>query len=141
MNVGESEFVKRRIYLTLERGRDVCLRNLLRKVYLAAGVDDEGKRRTRIRIEEFAAAIRLGEGRTGDQETGFGKDKLENDEVECMVCNIIYKVRPPSPSSVRLFSNNTQRSESDERLHLSRSRRCRPLQDWCLPWNANLKAT
>ncbi|KAL2056660.1 hypothetical protein ABVK25_003054 [Lepraria finkii] len=81
---GEAEFVKRRIYLTLERGRDMCLRNLLRKVYLAAGMDEEGKRRTRIRVDEFGAAIRLGE-------RGVEGENLENDEVECMVANMIYK--------------------------------------------------
>ena len=83
---GEAEFVKRRIYLTLERGRDMCLRNLLRKVYLAAGLDEEGKRRTRIRVDEFGTAIRLGE-------RGVEGENLENDEVECMVANMIYKVR------------------------------------------------
>ena len=85
---GEAEFVKRRIYLTLERGRDICLRNLLRKVYLAAEMDEEGKRRTRIRVDEFGAAIRLGE-------RGVEGENLENDEVECMVANMIYKVRSP----------------------------------------------
>ena len=35
---GEDEFVKRRIYLTLERGRDIALRNLLRKVFVAGGL-------------------------------------------------------------------------------------------------------
>ena len=85
---GEPEFVKRRIYLTLERGRDICLRNLLRKVYLASGLDEEGKRRTRIRVDEFGTAIRLGE-------RGVDGESLENDEVECLVANMIYKVRIP----------------------------------------------
>jgi len=91
---GESSFVKRRIYLTLERGRDVCLRNLLRKVFLAAGRDEEGKRRTRIRVEEFGAAIRLGEmegAGGGDEAMGVGR-YLEQDEVECLLANQIYKV-------------------------------------------------
>lgn len=85
---GEPEFVKRRIYLTLERGREFCLRNLLRKVYLASGLDEEGKRRTRIRIDEFGTAIRLGE-------RGVDGESLENDEVECLVANMIYKVCTP----------------------------------------------
>ncbi len=92
---GEAEFVKRRIYLTLERGRDICLRNLLRKVYLAAGEDEEGKRRTRIKIDEFGTAVRMGEGHNplGDgMELDVERGKLENDEVECMVANMIYKV-------------------------------------------------
>lgn len=87
---GEAEFVKRRIYLTLERGRDVCLRNLLRKVFLAAGKDEEGKRRTRIKVDEFSAAIRVSERSGKDDMTD--REKLENDEVECLVANMIYKV-------------------------------------------------
>ncbi|KAK3695286.1 protein CSN12 [Podospora appendiculata] len=83
---GEDEFVKRRIYLTLERGRDIALRNLLRKVFIAGGFEEpkeEGAkpvRRSRIPIAEFAAAISL-----GSQET------LEDDEVECLLANMIYK--------------------------------------------------
>lgn len=84
---GENEFVKRRIYLTLERGRDITLRNLLRKVFIAGGFEDpkEGEppvRRTRIPIAEFGAAISLG-----------SKERMENDEVECLLANMIYKVR------------------------------------------------
>lgn len=86
---GENEFVKRRIYLTLERGRDITLRNLLRKVFLAGGYEEpkDGAaplRRTRIPVEEFAAAIRLG--------SKSGNERLENDEVECLLANMIYKV-------------------------------------------------
>lgn len=88
---GENEFVKRRIYLTLERGRDIALRNLLRKVFLAGGFEaakEEGAppvRRTRIPVAEFGAAIRLGSrGQEG---------RLEDDEVECLLANMIYKVR------------------------------------------------
>ncbi|RFU33270.1 hypothetical protein B7463_g3085, partial [Scytalidium lignicola] len=83
---GEDEFVKRRIYLTLERGRDIALRNLLRKVFLAGGFEeakDESAlpvRRTRVPVAEFAAAISLG-----------SKETVENDEVECLLANMIYK--------------------------------------------------
>ncbi|KAK1781860.1 hypothetical protein QBC45DRAFT_404045 [Copromyces sp. CBS 386.78] len=83
---GEDEFVKRRIYLTLERGRDIALRNLLRKVFLAGGFEEpkvEGGprvRRTRIPVAEFVAAISLG-----------SKKALEQDEVECVMANMIYK--------------------------------------------------
>ena len=97
---GEDEFVKRRIYLTLERGRDVTLRNLLRKVFLAGGYEPlkEGQteaeqiRRTRIPISEFAAALKLGMGVDGQV--------LEDDEVECMIANMIYKVCPFSLTSI-----------------------------------------
>lgn len=85
---GEDEFTKRRIYLTLERGRDIALRNLLRKVFLAGGFEENAKdpsappvRRTRIPVAEFGAAISLG-----------GKEQMEGDEVECLLSTMIYKV-------------------------------------------------
>jgi hypothetical protein len=85
---GEDEFVKRRIYLTLERGRDIALRNLLRKVFISGGFEeakDPGAapvRRTRIPVAEFGAAISIG-----------SKETMDNDEVECLLANMIYKVR------------------------------------------------
>ena len=87
---GEDEFVKRRIYLTLERGRDIALRNLLRKVFLAAGFEDvvkeedKGKpplRKTRIPVDMFGAAIGFSQG-----------SSMDIDEVECLLANMIYKV-------------------------------------------------
>jgi hypothetical protein len=87
LSAGEDEFVKRRIYLTLERGRDIALRNLLRKVFIAGGFEppkEEGAkpvRRTRIPVNEFAAAL------------GMGGDVMDGDEVECLLANMIYKVR------------------------------------------------
>ena len=81
---GEAWFVKRRIYLTLERGRDICMRNLLRKIYVLGGIQDEatGERRTRAKVDEFIAGVNLSEGR-----------EMERDEVECFIANTIYKVR------------------------------------------------
>ncbi|OJD17695.1 hypothetical protein AJ78_02220 [Emergomyces pasteurianus Ep9510] len=89
MAAGENEFVKRRIYLPLERGRDIALRNLFRKVFLAGGYDPSVNgqppiRRTRIPVAEFAAAIRLG-NKVDD------KAPLDMDEVECFLANLIYK--------------------------------------------------
>jgi hypothetical protein len=84
----EEECVKRRIYLTLERGRDIALRNLCRKVFLAGGFDEpkapgaEPIRRTRVPIDEFSAAIRLS-----------SQEAIDSDEVECLLANMIYKVR------------------------------------------------
>ncbi|KAI9853107.1 MAG: COP9 signalosome (CSN) subunit [Thelocarpon superellum] len=89
LSAGEEAFVKRRIYLTLERGRDTALRNLLRKVYLAGEFvlpkDGVGpaKRRTRVPVAEFGAAIRLGSRKTGD--------RMDTDEIECLLANMIYK--------------------------------------------------
>ena len=91
LQAGEDEFVKRRIYLTLERGRDICLRNLFRKVYIAGGFEStkeaqppiaERLRRSRVPIAEFMAALRLA-----------GEKEIDTDEVECFIANMIYKVR------------------------------------------------
>lgn len=91
----EPELVKRRIYLTLERTRDICLRNLFRKVFLAAGWEETKDaatgevtskiRRTRIRIEEFEAGMRVGY-------QGATDIMIDRDEVECFLANAIYKV-------------------------------------------------
>ncbi|MCJ1339292.1 COP9 signalosome (CSN) subunit [Bachmanniomyces sp. S44760] len=93
---GEDEFVKRRVYLTLERGRDITLRNLLRKVFLNGGFEEakpgddaSSVRRTRVSLAEFVAAIRLGSQAQGE--------KLEDDEVECLLANMIYKVCQTTP--------------------------------------------
>lgn len=85
---GEDEFVKRRIYLTLERGRDIALRNLLRKVFIAGGFEEPKEpggppvRKSRIPVAEFGAAISIG-----------SKETMDNDEVECLLANMVYKVR------------------------------------------------
>ncbi len=85
---GEDVFVKRRIYLTLERCRDIALRNLLRKVFIAGGFDEakDGDaapvRRTRVPVAEFRAAICM----------GSGGETIDTDEVECLLANMIYKV-------------------------------------------------
>ncbi|OQD64446.1 hypothetical protein PENPOL_c007G10473 [Penicillium polonicum] len=89
MSDGEEEFVKRRIYLPLERGRDIALRNLFRKVFLAGGFDEakEGQspvRRTRVHVNEFAAALRVGTSTSG-------RSRVDIDEVECLLSNLIYK--------------------------------------------------
>lgn len=103
LTAGEAEFVKRRIYLTLERGRDIALRNLFRKVYISGGFEplkdgesEENKlRRTRIPVEEFAAAVRLGMHEQDGELNGStgAANMLERDEVECLLANMIYKVR------------------------------------------------
>jgi hypothetical protein len=100
---GENEFVKRRIYLTLERGRDIALRNLLRKVFIAGGYEEAKDptaapvRRTRIPVAEFGAAISIG-----------SKETIESDEVECLLANMIYKVGP-SPFTYIYWSAESPR--------------------------------
>lgn len=73
---GEDWFVKKRIFLTLERGRDITLRNLFRKVYLAAG-----ESRSRIPVGHFQAAVNMMSG-----------IDMDTEEVECFLANMIYKV-------------------------------------------------
>ena len=102
---GEEEFVKRRIYLTLERGRDIALRNLFRKVFLLGGFIGEAqpedrRRRTRIPIHEFQSAVALSmdshrSSSTSSKSTNGTKlprVKIDRDEVECLLSNMIYKV-------------------------------------------------
>jgi len=109
-------FVRLRIYLTLERARDVVVRNLFRKVYLAGGYEPEAEvRRSRIPIAEFVAAMRLSmagrvggiaatttytSGNTGAalaSEPGVSNalarrlESVDRDEVECALANMIYK--------------------------------------------------
>ncbi|KAI4196422.1 MAG: hypothetical protein LQ350_006567 [Teloschistes chrysophthalmus] len=88
----ESQYVRRRIYLSLERARDLCVRNLLRKVWLMEG----GKENTRVKVGVFAAAMRFSmmplPGR--DEMMGAGLEKeegMEDDEVECLIAGLIYK--------------------------------------------------
>lgn len=108
---GEAEFVKRRVYLTLERGRDVAIRNLFRKVFLAGGYEPlkegqtEAMRRTRVPIDEFAAALQLAGAEVDDGEGG-----VDRDEVECVIANMIYKVccKPSATSSTRRESRGDQ---------------------------------
>ena len=107
----EPELVRRRIYLTLERTRDICMRNLFREVFLNAGFEEtkdaEGNvtgqlRRTRIRIEEFEAAFRVAYRGSDDM-------MMERDEVECFLANMIYKVCFKSSSCVCPVCMHTNR--------------------------------
>ncbi len=108
MEAGEEEFVKRRIFLTLERGRDIILRNIFRKTFLAGGFEAPKEvseasasnganapattgqlvRRTRVPVKEFAAALQMAGAEVGD-----GDEGIDSDEVECLIANAIYKVR------------------------------------------------
>jgi len=90
----EVELVNRRIYLTLERSRDLCMRNLFRKVFLnsweetkdpATGEIIGKSRRTRIKISEFENGIRAAYKGAAEPTV------VDRDEVECFVANMIYK--------------------------------------------------
>ncbi|KAL8738508.1 MAG: hypothetical protein Q9181_000719 [Wetmoreana brouardii] len=101
----ESIYVKRRIFLSLERARDLCLRNLLRRIWLLEG----GKEKTRILIQSFAAGVRWSLVNTAVIPPAYYVEKgecspvrfqepeegaMENDEVECLIAGLIYKVCP-----------------------------------------------
>lgn len=99
MSSGEEYFSKRRIYLTLERVREICIRNLFHKVFLSGGfekTEDKGTgkkvRETAFSVDQFVAAMRLSmrgpDGRVG----GSGGEGVERDEVECLMANAFYKV-------------------------------------------------
>ena len=98
---GFSEFAKRRVYLTLELGRNIAIRNLLRKVFVAGGYDSlkEGQtemdrvRRTRIPMAEIYAAYRLSAGNHQDVPSiDDTSGEIDQAEVECLVSNQIFKV-------------------------------------------------
>ncbi|EEP81756.1 COP9 signalosome complex subunit 12 [Uncinocarpus reesii 1704] len=110
ISAGGAAFTKQMIYLPLERGRDIALRNLFRKVFIAGGFDPAPPgatpiRRTRVPVQEFLAAIRLKSNSTPPLPRKDGKhngeensDKLtpvklraEIDQVECYLSNLIYK--------------------------------------------------
>ncbi|KAI5785887.1 hypothetical protein EDC01DRAFT_692859 [Geopyxis carbonaria] len=77
----EDTFVRRRIYLTLERARDICLRNLFRRVFVLGG------RKTRISVEEFRRA--MGFSLAGKE--GGTRKEVEPEEVECLLAGMVYK--------------------------------------------------
>ncbi|KAL8634801.1 MAG: hypothetical protein Q9228_007636 [Teloschistes exilis] len=94
----ESQYVQRRIYLSLERARDLCVRNLLRKVWLLEG----GRDNTRVKIGTFATGMRFSmvvsawmSGSTSDRGGSVSSEELpagmEDDEVECLIAGLIYK--------------------------------------------------
>lgn len=84
----EEIYIELRIYLTVERGRDICMRNLFRKVFVAGGFEESteaGKaplRKTRVPLTYFTAGL-----------WAMGQDDIDLDEAECLVANMIYKVR------------------------------------------------
>ncbi|KAI4088280.1 MAG: hypothetical protein LQ344_006194 [Seirophora lacunosa] len=89
----ENTFVNRRVYLSLERARDLCLRNLLRRIWVLQG-GREGSGRVKVAV--LARGVRWsmtgaksraeeeGEGQGG----GFG---LGDEEVECLVAGLVFK--------------------------------------------------
>jgi hypothetical protein len=109
LQAGEAEFVKRRVYLTLERARDVVVRNVLRRTFVLGGFEapKEGQegaapvRRTRVPIAEFVAAVRISLGQVGDDGDEPTIEVIEDDEVECMIANMIYKVCARVPGELR----------------------------------------
>ena len=92
METNEAAFVKRRIYLSLERSRGLCLRNLLRRVWLLENLDSDA-RNTRVKVGVFARGVRF----------SMGEEGMDDDEVECLVAGLIYKVCC-LPSDLKVWS-------------------------------------
>ncbi|KAL9037361.1 MAG: hypothetical protein Q9214_005738, partial [Letrouitia sp. 1 TL-2023] len=84
LDTSEIAFVQRRIYLALERARELVLRNLFRKVFLLG----ERTERTRVRVQEFGAGVQVSEGVVDNWEQSAAVDL---DEIECLVAGLIYK--------------------------------------------------
>ncbi|BFZ57449.1 COP9 signalosome (CSN) subunit [Savitreella phatthalungensis] len=74
----ERELVRRRVYLTFERTRILCVRSLARKVWLLRG------RETRLPVDCFVAALNTGNRESPDASL------VDVDEAECAVANLIY---------------------------------------------------
>ena len=81
LDANEEEYVRRRIYLTLERSRDIALRNLFRRVFLING------KKTRLPVEEFRRAM----GFAIAGKNGGTRKEVEPEEVECLLAGMIYK--------------------------------------------------
>lgn len=69
----EKELMGKRIYLAIERIRDMCMRNLFRRVFIL------NQRSTKIPIDQFHIALKHA-----------GLD-IEIAETECFLANMIYK--------------------------------------------------
>ncbi|KAI4166086.1 MAG: hypothetical protein LQ342_000517 [Letrouitia transgressa] len=84
LDTSETAFVRRRVYLALERARELVLRNLFRKVFLLG----ERTERTRVRVQEFSAGVQVSEDMADNWEQSVAVDL---DEIECLVAGLIYK--------------------------------------------------
>lgn len=73
----EDTFVSKRIFLTLEKGREICLRNALRKTWLCL---DEDKRQ-KVLVETFRVGLGIS--------SGVGAEGIDGEEVECLLTNMI----------------------------------------------------
>ncbi|EMR11194.1 hypothetical protein PNEG_00786 [Pneumocystis murina B123] len=69
----EKELMNKRIYLAIERIRDMCMRNLFRRVFIL------NQRSTKIPVNQFHIALKY---------TGLD---IEIAETECFLANMIYK--------------------------------------------------
>lgn len=74
----EVEFIRRRVYLTLERARDLCIRSLFRKIWLIS------EKNTRITVRKFMFGLNMGV-------LPNSVDCVDEDEAECFMANMIYK--------------------------------------------------
>ncbi|KAI8619771.1 hypothetical protein BC830DRAFT_1102634 [Chytriomyces sp. MP71] len=70
----QRELIGRGVYLTLERSRIVCFRNLVRRVFLIRN------KTTRLELQDVLTAVHMA-----------GCTDVDMDEIECMVANLIDK--------------------------------------------------
>ncbi|KAM5534817.1 hypothetical protein V8D89_011533 [Ganoderma adspersum] len=70
----ERRLVDLNLWLTLERARELCIRGLFRRVWIAA------EKSTRIPISMFHAALLIA-----------GQEEMTAEEAECLVANMVYK--------------------------------------------------
>ncbi|KAI0722733.1 hypothetical protein C8Q76DRAFT_835904 [Earliella scabrosa] len=70
----ERRLVDLNLYLTLEKARELCIRGLFRRVWIAA------EKSTRIPVSMFHAALLIA-----------GTEDMASEEAECLVANMIYK--------------------------------------------------
>ncbi|GAO46714.1 hypothetical protein G7K_0936-t1 [Saitoella complicata NRRL Y-17804] len=80
----ETDLVKTRAYLTVERARAVCVRNLLRRTWLLS------EKSSRMEINTFAAAVNFSL-REAALESGGNPEQIDAEEVECELANQIYR--------------------------------------------------
>jgi COP9 signalosome complex subunit 12 len=80
LEASEDDLVKKRVFLTLERGRQICLRNVLRKTW--RNLEQEDK--TKVTIESFRVGIAL--------RSGTPVADVDIEEVECLLTNMIANV-------------------------------------------------
>jgi hypothetical protein len=77
LHIAEKRLMHRGTYLVVERAREVAVRALLKKAWIVEGKPN------RMEIAKFKRCF----------EIGSGGEAMDSEEVECLIANMIYKVR------------------------------------------------